>query len=133
MPKLSAANSASSAMRRGMRKGPSMITSGPAAAKKACDASQTPTAGAARLNRTRRTVRVELCMRNDSIRPSIPAVTAPAAGPITRAAAVLKVSETEKLIGIAGTGIASQPTMTVSARSTTRANDTGPVRICQVE
>ncbi len=60
-------------------------------------------------------------------------MTAPAAGPMTSAAAVLKVSEIEKLISIAGTSIASQPAMTVSARSTIRASDTGPVRICQPE
>ena len=72
-------------------------------------------------------------MRNESIRPSSAAVTAPAAGPITRAAAVLKVSEIEKLISIDGTRRASIPVVTVSASRATRANDTGPVQICHPE
>ena len=110
-----------------------MSTFGPDTAKNACDATQMATAGAARLNSTRRAVRAELCMRNDSIRPSRAAVTAPAAGPMSRAAAVLNVSEIEKLIGMSGTRSASQPAVTVSTRSTTSANDTGPPTICHAE
>ena len=72
-------------------------------------------------------------MRNDSIRPSSAAVTAPADGPITRAAAVLKVSEIEKLISIDGTRRASMPVVTVSASRATRTNDSGPVQICHPE
>ena len=41
-------------------------------------------------------------MRADSTRPSSAAVIAPADGPKSSAAAMLKVSEIEKLIGIAG-------------------------------
>ena len=75
----------------------------------------------------RRTVRFELCIRYESMSPSTAAVNAPAAGPMSSAAAMLNVSEIEKLIGIDGTRRASHPARTVSERKTTKAGDSGPV------
>jgi hypothetical protein len=72
-------------------------------------------------------------MRNDSMRPSSAAVNTPAAGPMSRAAAVLKVSEMEKLISIAGTRSASHPAVAVSTSMAISAYETGSVATSQTE
>ena len=75
------------------------------------------------LNSTRSIERLVLAMRDDSTRPSSAAVMAPADGPNSSAAAMLKVSEIEKLIGIAGMRSVAQPLATVRA---TRMSHSGP-------
>ena len=80
-------------------------------------------AGAAMLNRTGDAVRRELANQKDSTSPSKAAVIAPAAGPKSTAAAMLNVSEIEKLISIEGIRSMTQPVLTVRpARISQRAS-----------
>ena len=57
-------------------------------------------------------------MRYDTTTPSSAAVMAPAEGPNSRADAMLKTSEIEKLIGMPGMRSVAQPLAMVSAMST---------------
>src|SRR5947208_5781367 len=66
-----------------------------------------------------------LAMREVSIRPSSAALTAPADGPKSSAAAMLNVSEIEKLIGIAGMRSMGRPLATVRATRMSHCRPTG--------
>ena len=73
------------------------------------------------VDRTRRL----LSMRADSTRPSRAAVIAPADGPNSSAAAMLNVSEIEKLIGMAGMRSVAQPLATVRPTRINHSRPTG--------
>src|SRR5206468_12132415 len=66
-----------------------------------------------------------LAMREVSIRPSSAALIAPADGPKSNAAAMLNVSEIEKLIGIAGMRSMGRPLATVRATRMSYCRPTG--------
>ena len=87
----------------------------PPTAKKTVAATHMGTVSVDMLKSTRETVRSSFAMRDDRTRPSSPAVIAPAAGPNMSAAAMLNVSEIEKLMGIAGMRSVAQLLPIVSA------------------
>ena len=84
-------------------------------------------AGAEALNAMRYNERVLVDMRYDTTTPSRAAVMAPAEGPNSRAEAMLKTSEIEKLIGMPGMRSVAQPLAMVSAMSTAHSRPTGRV------
>jgi len=105
----------------------------PPSAKKTCAASHVAIVGAAMLNRTRSQVRWLLENREVSTRPSSAAHTAPADGPNRSDAAILKMSEIEKLIGIAGMRSIAQPLTTVSAARISHSLPSGCRTRCAID
>ena len=124
-PKSSAPNSSSVARRRSAAIGPSSGGWFPSIAKKTCAATQSATVTAAMLNSTRSTERLLLSIRADSTRPSRAAVIAPADGPNSSVAAILNVSEIEKLMGMLGMRSVAHPLATVSPTRINHSSATG--------
>ena len=99
----------------------------PALAKNSCAAIHMVRAGTVTLNRTRTGAgcRPPVARRSDITSASTATVTAPAAGPKSRAAAIVNVSEMEKLAGIARSRSVAQPDTPVNATSITHCGAIG--------
>jgi hypothetical protein len=95
--------------------------------KKSDAAAHIETAGAAMLKSRRVGVRMCRGRRIDITSPSAPDSSAPAAGPNRSAAAMVKVSDTDTLIGVPGMRAVAHPVISVSSASTIHVGGTGPI------
>src|SRR3989442_3714179 len=111
----------------------SAIGPAPASRKNAWAAAHIAKAGAVPLNSTRRAGMGRRARRIEMTRLSIATVTIPAAGPNSRAAAIVKLSEIEKLTGVPGNRSVADPLSTVRPTSTNQRSSTGALPSCHSE
>jgi hypothetical protein len=102
----------------------------PAIRKNACAAIHIASGGAVALNTTRRAGMGRRASRLEMTRQSIATVTVPAAGPNSSAAAMVKLSEIEKLTGVPGSRSVADPLSAVRPSSTNQRSSIGaPARL----
>ena len=105
----------------------------PAIRKNTWAAIHIATGGAVALNTTRRAGMGRRASRIEMTRQSMATVTVPAAGPNSIAAAMVKLSEMEKLTGVPGSRSVADPLSAVRARSTNQRSSTGAPERLQSE
>src|SRR5262245_29069902 len=105
----------------------------PASAKNACAATHIEVAGTVALNSTLDQERCSGRRRAEMARLSSATVIVPAAGPNSSAAAIVKVSEIEKLTGTTGMRSVAAPLVTVKAARMNHATPGGVVTRCHTD